>query len=403
MSVSRIMVLSAAAYYCAAGAVWAQAETPADAAPSRPVIMPMTPGSELRQQKPAGREQAKPQKPRIIPVTPAAAPGSAIAGTPASRGVKESPNDYLFCNQTSYVLSIAVGIKNGPLLATRGWWIVPAGECKVVIKGPLTQTTYFTFARSSFAHTGPIRNWGGTNSLCTGKGNFQAAGDGSSQCGPGYDSQGFSRIDTEGKPGWKTTLTEGAAVFKSMDQARIAGFQRLLSDISLFDGQVDGVGGPKFNEALGQARTTLRLSSSDPATLYSALLAEATRIQSNSGLTFCNRTPNIIWTAYGREVQGKLQSRGWYKLQPEQCEKVIKERLSEPAVYAFASVDKSEGVAETWSGSKQFCTKESSFEFDDSINCAGKGFASSGFFEIDSRDKPYIAFEFSPRKILPDE
>ncbi len=365
--------------------------------------MPMTPGNELRQQQPAGREQAKPQKPRIIPVTPTAAPGSAIAGTPASRGVRESPNDYMFCNQTSYVLSIAVGIKNGPFVATRGWWIVPAGECKVVIKGPLTQTSYFSYARTSFAHTGSIRTWGGAHALCAGKGSFQSTGDGSSQCGPGHNPLGFSFVDTKGMPGWKTTLTEGSAVFKSMDQARIAGFQRLLSDVNLFDGPIDGIGGPKFNEALGQARTALGAPSSDPATLYTRLLAEATRIQSTSGLTLCNRTPKVIWTAYGREMQGKLQSRGWYRLQPEQCEKVIKERLSEPLIYVYAEVEKGEGVPETWGGPKQFCTKESTFDFDDSINCSGKGFTSTGFFAKDSLNQSQVTHEFTPHEVSPAE
>lgn len=356
----------------------------------------MTPGATL------GTQPAKPgdtaggstnKRARIIPVTPGSP--NAAGSTPA-RAPRTSPNDYTFCNQTSYTLLVAVGLQNGPMIFTRGWWPLPAGECKVVIKGPLNQNSYYSFARSSFAHAGPIRTWGGTHELCTGRVNFQASGTEGSPCGPGYVSQGFAGVDTNGKAGWLTTLSEGPQI-KGLDEARIAGLQRLLSDVGLFEGAIDGVAGPKFNEAMTQARTALGATSADSATLYAKLLAEATRIQASSGLTFCNRTQSIIWAAYGREAQGKQQSRGWYRLLPEQCEKVIKERLTEPSVYAFASVEKSEGVPETWGGNKIFCTKDSSFDFEDSTNCSGKGFSANGFFQINTNGQSSVTFEFVPR------
>jgi uncharacterized membrane protein len=266
----------------------------------------------------------------------------------------------------------------------------------VVIKGPLNQSVYYSFARSSFAHTGPIRTWGGTHDLCTGKTNFQASGIEGAPCGPGYVPQGFASVDTQGKSGWLTTLSEGSQ-YKSLAEARTAGLQRLLSDVGLFDGQIDGVAGPKFTDAMNQARTALGAPGADASTLLSKLLIEATKQQAASGLTFCNRTQSIIWTAYGREIQGKSQSRGWYRLMPEQCEKVVRERLAEPYIYAFAAVEKSEGVPETWGGTKIFCTKDASFDFEDSTNCGGKGFSSTGFFQINTNGQPSVTFEFVPR------
>jgi uncharacterized membrane protein len=93
-----------------------------------------------------------------------------------------------------------------------------------------------------------------------------------------------------------------------------------------------------------------------------------------------------------------MQSKGWYRLQPEQCEKVIKEQLAEPYIYAFAAAERSEGVPETWGGTKPFCTKESTFDFEDSTNCGGKGFTSTGFFQIDTSGQPGVTFEFIPRE-----
>jgi uncharacterized membrane protein len=156
---------------------------------------------------------------------------------------------------------------------------------------------------------------------------------------------------------------------------------------------------------MNQARSALGAPGADANTLYARLLAEATKLQTSAGLTFCNRTKTIIWTAYGREIQGRAQSKGWYRLMPEQCEKVVREKLTEPVIYAFASAEKPEGagVAETWGGTKIFCTKESSFDFEDSTNCGGRGSSGTGFFQINTNGQPSINFEFVPRAEPPAE
>ncbi len=363
---------------------------PAASAPARPVVLPMTQGSELKREEP-DKPKAKAPKPRVIPVP------TGPAGAAPKKTAKASAINYTFCNRTSYAVSVAVGIRNGGLWLTRGWWMVPAGECKVVIKGALTQPTYYVFARSSFAHTGSIRTWGGTQTLCVGKGPFQATSDGSDQCGPGYDAQGFAKIDTEGKSAWTTTLSESPG-FKTQEQARIAGLQRLLADLGRFDGVIDGIAGPKFNEAAAAARVALSLSSQDHATLYARLLAEASKTQAAAGLTFCNRTQDIIWTALGVDFQAKRESKGWWRLQPGQCEKVIKDRLDDRSIYAFAVADRSEGVPETWGGTEQFCTKDSSFEIEDVTDCSGRGFTSTGFLQVETDGRAGLTFEFAPRR-----
>lgn len=382
-----------------------QTETPATTPPSRPVVLPMTPGAELKKQEPTTVTKPttttpKPRstKPRIIPVPGGSdeQPTPAATSTQAAKPEKAPTSDYTFCNRTSYAVSVAVGIRNGGLWATRGWWIIPAGECKVVIKGPLTQTSYFSFARSSFAHTGPIRTWGGTQTLCTGKGNFQATSDGSNQCGPGYEPQGFAKIDTDRRAAWRTVLAE-ATPYKNDEQARIAGLQRLLFDLGRFDGPIDGVAGPKFSQSLSDARTAFAIAPADAAALYNKLLAEAAKIQAGAGFTLCNRTQDIVWTALGLDSQGKKQSMGWWRLQPGQCEKVIKDRLVDRYIYTFAAADRSEGLAETWTGPKQFCTRDSGFEIEDVTDCQGRGFNSTGFLEIDTGGRPGITFEFAPR------
>ncbi len=402
-SLRRLALLTGVAFTLLSGLAAAQPaeETPPPATTPRPVVMPMTPGSELRQPtKPATTRTSKPRIVSAPGTTPAEAvpkPSPAVASLQPPRQPRSAKSDYEFCNRTSYALSIAVGIRNGGLLSTRGWWIVPAGECRIVIKGELKQPTFYTFARSSFAHSGPIRTWGGTQTLCTGKGTFQATSDGSSQCGPGYESQGFAKVDTEGKTAWTTTLAETPG-FKSLDQARVAGLQRLLADLGRFEGTIDGAVGPKLIEALGQVRTALGIAPNDAVGLYNKLLAEAAKNQAGAGLTFCNRTQDIIFSALGLESEGKKRSMGWWRLQPGQCEKVIKDRLTDRFVYAFAAADRAEGVGETWGGTKQFCTRDATFEIDDASDCQGRSFKSTGFLEIDTGGRPGLTFEFAARR-----
>lgn len=399
----HIVLLSGAALIAASTAFAQDGTSEAQpTTPARPIILPMTPGSELNKQ-PA--KPATTPRPRII-----TAPGTAPTGprptttaptnaVPPPERPRNATSDYTFCNRTSYAASIAVGIRNGGLWLTRGWWTVMAGECKIVVKGPLSQATYYVFARSSFAHTGPVRTWGGTQTLCIGNGAFQATSDGSDDCSAGYDPQGFAKVDTEGKSAWTTTLSEGGgAVYKSLEQSRVAGLQRLLYDLGRFEGPIDGIPGPKFSEALTQVRTELGIGPMDQAGLYARLLAEATKAQAQAGLTFCNRTQDVIWTALGQVAQNKKVSKGWWRLQPGQCAKVVKDRLDDGPLFGFGVADRVEGIPETWGGAEQFCTKDSSFEIDGVQDCAGSGFTATGFMKIETAGRSGLTFEFAPRR-----
>ncbi len=357
--------------------------TPAPATP-RPVLIPMTPGASSAQ---PSDKPAKPARGHARLVT---IPG----GTPESELTAKHEADYRFCNVTSYELQLAVGIRQSSgFWATRGWWPLPSGECRAVIKGRLSQSSYYTFARSSFAHSGPTRAWGGGQTLCTGKLQFEATSDGSEQCGPGLEAQGFAKVETGGKTSWTTTLAESPG-YKTLEQARIAGLQRLLADLGRYQGDIDGVQTPKFAEALAQARTAYAIALTDDATtLYNKLHAEAMKAQTALGLTFCNRTQDPVWAALARETQGKKVSQGWWHLQPGQCEKVIRDRLSERFVYAFAE-HSGEGADQPWKGQFNFCTRSQIFEIEGAEDCEGRGFKKTGFLQIDTGSQPGVTFEF---------
>jgi uncharacterized membrane protein len=370
-----------------AGGAHAQASSTQPAKPAGPLWMKAEPGNSTAA-KPEGAAGAS--KPKLIQV-PGRTPAAGSAGAAPA-----PPNDYEFCNRTSYVLSVAVGIKNNAITTTRGWWPLNPGECRVFIKGPLTSSEYFSHAKTSFIHMGSIRAWAGKHKLCAGKGMFQATTSDNLPCGPGHSHLDFALVNTGGKPGWRTTLAESDQI-KTLEQARVAGLQRLLSDVGLFEGSIDGVGGPKLSEAATRARNVLGVSSGDPSVLQARLVAEANRIQQSSGLTLCNRSSEVLFTAYGREINGKKQSSGWYVLLPGECEKVVKDPLNEKHVYGFATVDKPQPdapVGENWRGATLFCTKDGEFDFDDSANCENNGFALAGFSQADTEGRPGHVIEF---------
>lgn len=387
------MGLTALAGTLSAGKVAAQASGGQSA---RPAILKMETGATTVEPKPSAAGAAKP---KVIPVGGTKTAPVRAAGTPAP------PNDYEFCNRTSYVLQVAVGLQSGPMVVTRGWWPLNAGDCKVFIKGPLTSSVYFSHARTSFMHLGPIRAWAGKDRLCAGKGMFQATTPMDQPCGPGHSHLSFSRVDTGGKPGWRTTLTESDQI-KTLEQARTAGLQRLLSDVGLFEGAIDGVAGPKFNEALTRARSALGVAAADNASLQTRLVAEATRIQQASGLTLCNRSDEVLFTAFGREIRGKKESSGWYVLLPGECEKVVKDSLDEPHVYGFATVDKPQPdapIGANWRGAHLFCTKDGEFDFEDSANCESNGFALTGFSQEATEGRPGHVISFqAPGSATPE-
>ncbi|MEI9929722.1 MAG: DUF1036 domain-containing protein [Rhizomicrobium sp.] len=48
----------------------------------------------------------------------------------------------------------------------------PARACQVPLKEPLNTGKYFVYARSSLAHSGVSRAWGGDHQLCAKDANF---------------------------------------------------------------------------------------------------------------------------------------------------------------------------------------------------------------------------------------
>src|SRR3954447_964922 len=60
--------------------------------------------------------------------------------------------DLQFCNKTSYVLDLALGLEQQGAAATRGWFRVDPGQCKPVLQGTPEAEKVYVHARALSAY-----------------------------------------------------------------------------------------------------------------------------------------------------------------------------------------------------------------------------------------------------------
>lgn len=123
-----------------------------------------------------------------------------VAGSPAPAGA-----DLTICNQTSEPAGIAIALVNNDKWKSEGWWTIDPGRCKAVLKGRLADEDYFLHGR----HYNVGGRWEGDAAFCIDRGSFSIEGRRNCEM-RGFETSGFLKIETEGKPDWQHTLTDDA-------------------------------------------------------------------------------------------------------------------------------------------------------------------------------------------------
>lgn len=296
--------------------------------------------------------------------------------------------DLQFCNKTSYVLDLALGLEEKGAAATRGWFRVDPGACKSVMQGTPQAETVYVHARAPAAYGPSPLPQAGHADLCIAEGNFIIAA--AKTChGKGQRLVRFSQIKpSETDQGLTAYLGEEAEY--DVAQARLAGVQRLLVIAGYDANPVDGLEGKKTAAALEAFVKDRKLPADAPSgPAFFSLLLDAVKEADGVGFSWCNETGFAVMAAIGIDEKGEVTTRGWYRVDPGKC--VKPELPAKPArLFSFAEAIDKDGQAVkrgeralAWGGPAQLCTGEVKFEIGEQKNCTAQGLTASGFAVID--------------------
>ena len=294
------------------------------------------------------------------------------------------------CNRTSYILYAATSAIQSPRSETSGWTRIAPGDCQLARKEALTAETYLVHARSSLAHSGPARAWGGSYPVCVKDANFalKQAVTGAVCTADDTFALPFAPLDNRGHANWTMNFDEQPAL-GTLSAAQLAGVKRLLADNGYTVGAING----KPDKATGAALSDFRNKMHFPVNagnseLFATLEREAKKKIAPAGYTVCNDSGAALLVALAQNDNNRPESRGWWTVQPNACAHAITMPLSSPAVYLLA-LRKAGGTLV--SGAQRFCTQPAAFDIQGG-DCAARKYSEAGFAKTDTAGKPgYIA------------
>ena len=113
--------------------------------------------------------------------------------------------DLRVCNESSNLVSVALGYRAERGWMSEGWWQAGPGDCRVLYQGDLERRFYYLFAVDDIGGGA----WDGSVFMCTRDETFTIFG--VEDClARGYERTGFFEIDTQNRTDWTLQLTESA-------------------------------------------------------------------------------------------------------------------------------------------------------------------------------------------------
>ncbi len=104
----------------------------------------------------------------------------------------------------------------------------------------------------------------------------------------------------------------------------------------------------------------------------------------NADLKLCNQTSSRVGVSIGYKDTEGWASEGWWNIDSNTCETVLKGVLIGRYYYIHA-VDYDRGGE--WAGGLFMCTDDKSFTIRDTTNCEKRGHKRTGFFEVDTGEE----------------
>lgn len=301
------------------------------------------------------------------------------------------------CNETSFVIEAAIGRPEGSGIVVEGWTKLRPGSCETALEGPLTPGVHFLFGRTSDAHRGGERSWGGGHELCVDTlGSFSV--ESLEDCtAMGLEAQGFRPVLVERSNRWSTTFSETDDF--GLTRAAAAGVQRLLEDSGVYSGKIDGLIGRNTRSAIAEFLDSRNLSSdTSDADLIDILEQVASDRAREVGFTVCNRTPKRIWSAIARRAGENWESRGWWILEAGGCARVVDEPLLQAEHFVYGEMEEDDGSVRTLSrASDAFCVARAKFAINGRENCEQSAYRTALFTATPAPEDRKLIFEFFER------
>jgi len=296
--------------------------------------------------------------------------------------------DLRLCSRLSYVVEAALGIEDKGATATRGWFRLDPGQCRVVLQGAVEAAHLYVHARALPVYGPSPLPYTGHADLCVAEGSFLVAG--AKTCTrAGQRPARFTEIKPSStEQGLVAHLVEEADYDE--EQARLAGVQRLLGMAGYDANPIDGVQGPKTENALAQFLKDRNLTADAAAAVnFFATLVDAAQRPEGAGFAWCNDSAQTVMAALGVDDKGATVTRGWYRVDPGKC---LRPEVKGPlrrlysygeAVDADGHVVQRAGKPLSWGGNAMLCTSEVKFEIGEHKDCAASGLMSTGFATVD--------------------
>ncbi|HHI89170.1 MAG TPA: DUF1036 domain-containing protein [Hellea balneolensis] len=303
-----------------------------------------------------------------------------MEGTEQNRtDTSQSPPPWQVCNETSYVLEIAIaGVpkgKAGTPVTSWGWTDLRPGACKTIMveKG----TPRFVYAKSARFHQGPIHEWRGQYEYCVGEKDFTARPGVACNLQNLHKAKFLQIVPTE----TRTALVEPDGFGR---RAEMAGLQRLLKDNNFNIRKIDGHKGRQTSRALRKFLKDHKLKSNlSMEEKYTALEKGARETIKTVGLRLCNKTRARLWSAIAHNNADGYEARGWWPIDPGKCIHPFAQNLKGKDVFYTARMEtpgKSDKTLRVPAKSgKSFCVGPSIFASLKHEYCRDQGYIPARF------------------------
>ena len=318
-------------------------------------------------------------------------------------GASGAQAKYSFCNKSSYALSASIGYVDGDRLATRGWWRLRPGQCKIVLTEQAKPGRYFVFAEAITGHKGPLRKWSGETALCVeNSGFFNIRNQDVCRDDPLRQRRFFDvEVTDEASGNWQTDFTEARNY--TVYSAEVAGVQRLLNDVGLDAGRIDGAMGRATQRMLAKYRKDKGLpdGSGIDDEVIDALIEDANAREAKLGFFYCNKTEDPVWGAISEpDGDDVYLSKGWWRLEPGACAKIIKGELSSDHYYVYGVIEEGAEEKRLAGGDKTFCVNAVMFETKSDLTCADQDLDEAVFRRVEIGGSPSATFDFQPNMFV---